>query len=127
MVMDKYTAETLIQVVSILSYIFSAALLIIALATFFGNKLIVSFVPELGKTLVGSLLFSAIFLVFVLAVFQFIVSIGIWKHQNWARVAQIVIAVFAVFNFPVGTIIGGCVIYLLAFDKTVTLLFRYHK
>lgn len=125
--MDKYTAETLIQVISILGYIFSVVLLIIALATFFGNKLLVSFVPELGRSLVGSLLFSAVFLAALLAVFQFVVSIGIWKHENWARVAQIVIAVFAVFDFPVGTIIGGCIIYLLAFDKITTSLFRYNK
>lgn len=128
MALDKYTAETLIQVISILGYILSAFLFIAGVATLYGNKFIVSFVPELGKNLVGNLLFFVVMLIIVLSIFQFIVSKGISKHKNWARIAQIVISVFAVFvHFPVGTILGGCIIYLLAFDRTITSLFRYSK
>ncbi len=123
--MDRQTAETLIQVIAILGYIFSVVLFFIGVTTFFGNRFIASFVPELGRTLIGNILYVVVLLILGLAVFQFLVSKDIWQHKNWARTAQIVVSVFvAILNFPVGTILSACIIYVLAFDKTSTTLFK---
>jgi len=42
-----------------------------------------------------------------------IVGIGLWSLKAWARIAAIILAAFRLFNFPVGTVIGGLTIWYL--------------
>lgn len=52
---------------------------------------------------------------FVLAIgaLNLVVGIGIWNLRQWARIAAIILAAFRLFNFPLGTAIGGLTIWYL--------------
>ena len=64
----------------------------------------------------GFLTVGAMFLV-LLAVVNVVVGWGLLRMQNWARWAAIVLSVFRLPNFPIGTVIGGLIIYYLVQDK----------
>jgi len=57
-------------------------------------------------TIIGALLmtFTLLFLV---------VGYGLWIRRQWARVAAIVLAILALFAFPIGTFIGALIIWYL--------------
>ncbi len=62
---------------------------------------------------VASLFGSAIF--FVLAAANVAAAWGLWEQREWGRVLTIVLSVIRLLNFPLGTVIGGLIIwYLLA-------------
>ena len=41
------------------------------------------------------------------------VGYGLLKLQSWARIAAIILAILALCSFPIGTIIGGIVLYFM--------------
>ena len=65
----------------------------------------------LGIVSVIALAGGAIFL--VLAAANFAAGWGLWQRREWGRLTAIVLAVLRLFNFPVGTIIGGLIIWFL--------------
>lgn len=48
-----------------------------------------------------------------LSVFYLFVGAGVKSHKPWAKVAAVVLSVLALFNFPVGTLIGIAILYYL--------------
>jgi hypothetical protein len=53
----------------------------------------------------------------ILALFYFIIGIGLLKGQNWARVVAIIFAIIGLINVPIGTIISIIIlIYLFKAD-----------
>ena len=52
------------------------------------------------------------------------VGFQLTKLAGWARIAAIVLGVLALCGFPIGTIVGGIIIYFLAFDKDTVAAFR---
>lgn len=52
----------------------------------------------------------------VLAVPGLIAGIGLVMRQNWARYLGLIIGVFSLVNFPIGTVIGGYTIFVLLQD-----------
>jgi hypothetical protein len=48
-------------------------------------------------------------------------GIGVLKRKNWARYLVLVLAVFGLLNFPVGTAIGAYTIWVLVSKRTVPL------
>jgi hypothetical protein len=53
----------------------------------------------------------------IIALFYFIVGIGLLKGQNWARVVAIILAIIGLINIPLGTIISIIIlIYLFKAD-----------
>jgi len=63
-------------------------------------------------TIIGALLmtFTLLFL---------IVGYGLWTRRQWARIAAIVLAVLALFAFPIGTFIGALIIWYLVKPEVV--------
>ncbi len=51
------------------------------------------------------------------------VGYGLLKMQGWARIAAIVLAILSLCSFPIGTILGGVVLYFM-FQQETTQAFR---
>ena len=49
----------------------------------------------------------------IITVLQFSVGKAVREHKNWGRKVGIVIAVFQLLGFPIGTIIGGYILWCL--------------
>jgi hypothetical protein len=49
----------------------------------------------------------------LLAAANFAAGWGLWKQREWGRITAIVLAAIRLLNFPIGTIIGGLIIYFL--------------
>jgi thiol:disulfide interchange protein len=50
---------------------------------------------------------------FLLAAANFAAGWGLWQRREWGRLTAIVLSVIRLINFPVGTIIGGLIIWFL--------------
>ena len=59
----------------------------------------------------GLVFFGLVFLA------NLIVGLGLWQMKGWARIAALVMAIFRLPNFPVGTLIGGLTIWYLLQEK----------
>ena len=46
------------------------------------------------------------------------VGYGLLTLQSWSRIAAIILAIIALCNFPLGTIIGAIVLYFMFQDET---------
>jgi|YNPNPStandDraft_1061719.scaffolds.fasta_scaffold24655_2 hypothetical protein len=86
----------------------------------------VSFLPDLAHTprLIlrffawGSWVLAAIF-----SLPQIITGLGLLRRQEWARILGIILSVFALFRFPLGTALGIFSLYVLT-QRETTSLFR---
>lgn len=58
----------------------------------------------------------------VISIPGLIAGIGLLRHQAWARVLAIIIAVVSLFNFPIGTIIGIYALWVLTNEETSQIL-----
>ena len=72
--------------------------------------------PVLGT--IGSLV--GIFLL-ILSIPGIVAGIGLLKYLNWARYLALLLAVFDLFNFPIGTAFGIYTFWALVQDETVAL------
>lgn len=64
-----------------------------------------------GEELIGivfALCFTLLFTVLYAAV-----GYGLLKLQSWARIAAIVLGILSLCSFPIGTILGGVVLYFM--------------
>ncbi|MCX7707589.1 MAG: hypothetical protein N2204_06245 [Anaerolineae bacterium] len=50
---------------------------------------------------------------FLITVANWIVGWGLWQGREWARVSAIALAILRLFNVPLGTLIGGLIIWYL--------------
>jgi len=120
--MDKNTAQTVVKVLAVLYWIGAGLSALGALMSLFGSGL-----GMMGGGVFGGLfgaLMSIIGIVMLaLAVLYAFVGYGLWMHKNWARIVALVLAVIGLLGFPIGTIVGAVIIYLLGFDKEVKDLF----
>ena len=53
-----------------------------------------------------------------LAVASLVVGLGLLAHKSWARYVSILLSLFALVNWPVGTILGGYSLWALFHDDT---------
>lgn len=69
---------------------------------------------------------SAVSLVFFGLIFlaNLIVGLGLWQLKGWARLAAMALAIFRLFSVPVGTIIGGLIIWYLLQENVAALFER---
>ena len=66
----------------------------------------------------------AVFVTLLLAIFsvpEIIGGIGVLKYKNWARYLTLIIAVFNLFNVPIGTIVGFYTFWVLMQDEAESL------
>jgi hypothetical protein len=77
--------------------------------------------PEDAVAIVGiTLAISSLF--FVIGIPSLIAGIGLLKQKAWARTLAIVVAILALFSFPVGTIVGIYTLWVLTRQETGQLL-----
>lgn len=69
-------------------------------------------------TAVIGLFVGGLFLVISAA--NWIVGWGLWRQRDWARVSAIGLAVLRLLNIPLGTIIGGLIIWYLLREDVKT-------
>lgn len=71
--------------------------------------------PDAGSataiTAVMGLLAGGLF--FVVSAANWIVGWGLWRQREWARVTAIGLAILRLINIPLGTVIGGLIIWHL--------------
>ena len=56
------------------------------------------------------------------AIPSIIAGIGLLQHKSWARILTLILAVFALFNFPIGTLIAIYTFWVLLQPETEQLL-----
>jgi len=52
-------------------------------------------------------------LLLLITVANWVVGWGLWQGREWARVAALALAILRLFNVPLGTLIGGLIIWYL--------------
>ena len=100
---EHITHETSVRSIGTLYYIGGFILLGIAASFFFGRT------TEVG----GALLTVIEIFYVVLGALSIVVGRGIRQLKPWARVTTIVLSIVGLIGFPVGTLINGCILYLL--------------
>ncbi len=58
----------------------------------------------------------------VLSLPTMVAGIGLLQHKSWARVLTIILAVFALFNFPIGTLIAIYTFWVLTNEEAGRIL-----
>jgi hypothetical protein len=99
--------ETHVKVIGWLHIVLSALLLVVAGFVFlavFGGGLISGDRTAFVVTLLVSVCVSG--LLFVLAVPGLFAGVGLLQFKPWARILALVLAVFNLLNFPLGTLLG---------------------
>lgn len=73
--------------------------------------------------------FSTLFLGIVLlaVVPSIIAGYGLLKKYNWARILTIILSVIALFEFPLGTILGAYGLYVLLHGESSLIFSRYEE
>ena len=62
----------------------------------------------------GTLTFLIVMIVlFGISVFQLVLGKAIKEHKEWGRTAGIILAIIQLFGFPIGTLIGGYILWCL--------------
>ncbi len=122
--MDTKSAETVVKIFAILSWIGAVFAVLGGLGMLLGG----SFLSSLGGGLFGGVLGGLVvvmgIIMLVIGVLEAFVGFGLWQHKNWARITVIVLGALSLISFPLGTIIGILEIYFFGFDKTVKGLFK---
>jgi hypothetical protein len=72
--------------------------------------LLFALVPAMGATGDG---FGFLGAVFGIGIGGLAAGLGLLRLKNWARILAIVLAIFSLLAFPIGTIIGGLIIWYL--------------
>lgn len=60
-------------------------------------------------------------LLLIAAICAIVFGVGLYKFRNWGRIGSMVIGGFSLLSFPLGTIFGGVMIYLLTRQENVGL------
>jgi len=115
--------ETHVKVVAVLHLIFSGMLLLVGLMVVIlmvsgglisGDKTVIAITSGLG------LFFAMLFI--VLSIPAIIGAIGTLKFRNWGRILLIIVGIFNLPGFPVGTALGAYTLWVL-FQKETESLF----
>ena len=84
-------------------------------AVFFGLQLSEGATDE-GSAFIG--LSVGLCLTLLFAVLNGVTGYGLLKLQSWARIAAIVLAILSLCSFPIGTILGGIILYFMFQQET---------
>ena len=75
--------------------------------------------PPLPAELINSVLWTTFFFLAAVILWLYSTYRALLLGKSWGRVSAIVIAVFSLLNFPIGTVLG-VIILIGAFDRDVT-------
>ena len=114
--------RTHIKVVAMINILFSALGIVGAIAVLFGGLFGGAFSGSLTAFIVAGVT-STIVAAFIAVVsaLGLIASFGLLAHKPWARIVLIVVSVFHLFRFPIGTIFGAYSLWVLLNAETKTI------
>jgi len=133
--MEESTAVTVVKVFAVLNWIGSAFAILAGLGMAVLGPAMFSFMATSGDAvgtgmmgIIGGFPMVAGIVLLALGVVGIFVGLGLWRHQNWARIVTLIFAVLLLLslfsgNF-LGAIIGAIQVWLFGFDKTVIGLFK---
>lgn len=109
-----------INTIAILHVGLSIISLIIALLIFTVFKVIMGFVDDQGANIILSIIANVLAVIFIiLSLPGILAGIGLYRRQEWARIVILVLSVFHLVNFPIGTAIGIYSIWALVQPEVV--------
>ena len=101
-------------------YILGAVFMIpIGLVIMFGSLQIAD--PQAPNGPPAALMIGIGFFYLLIGIVQLVTAIGLYRLRQWARITSIVLNVFGLLGFPVGTLICGYFLYLLLSQKGQTI------
>lgn len=118
----------LITAISIIDYIYGILLIIVAVFLFAGGAVLSTSrafsnaLPLAGMA--GGALVAATVFMLILGIIYIILGKAIKKFKLWAKVVQIILAIIGLFSFPIGTIIGIFMLWVLLIKKETKNLFH---
>jgi hypothetical protein len=125
---DTMSRDDGIKLIAIYHFITAGLCLLGALSTLF--ILIVPVAMSYAPPRDFAALVVIVGLMFVLlaglALLYVITGVALWRRKEWARWATIVLAVLGLFNFPIGTVIGGLILWFLLREDVVA-AFRHEE
>ena len=74
---------------------------------------IVGIVEETDALIATFILGIIATVVLLLSILYLTVGFGLWKERSWGRIAAIALSVIGLFFVPIGTVVGGVVIWYL--------------
>lgn len=114
--------RTHIKVIAIVNIVLSALGLLSVAGVLLGGLLGSVGSGSIGGFL-GGLLGTAIATIIggAVAVFGLIAGFGLLNHKGWARIVAIVVSIFRLFAFPIGTVFGAYSLWVLFNAETKTI------
>jgi hypothetical protein len=114
--------EQHIKIVALLHIILGGIFVAIAVAIFvFGAGAAVLSAPGTDEALAGTTCFGIVaFLIALMSLPSIIAGIGLQRRRKWARILTIILSVINLFNFPVGTALGGYSLWVLLNDQSTS-------
>jgi uncharacterized membrane protein (DUF2068 family) len=114
-----------VTILAILAFIGAGMLLLAALALFVSGTILARFanVQQVGMVAgVAGTILAVMCLGF--AVLEFVIGLGLWKLQNWARILTIVLICLALLSTAFGVLIGlthmfGMFFFMLFFRRII--------
>jgi hypothetical protein len=67
----------------------------------------------LATAIVSTVMVVASGWIFLVGVANAVIGWGLWKQHEWGRIGAIVLAVFRLLSFPIGTLIGALILWYL--------------
>jgi hypothetical protein len=67
----------------------------------------------LATAIVSTVMVIASGWIFLVGLANAVIGWGLWRQQEWGRIGTLVLAGFRLFNIPLGTVIGGLIIWYL--------------
>ncbi|MFH1592671.1 MAG: hypothetical protein ABIB47_04880 [Candidatus Woesearchaeota archaeon] len=121
----------IIKAVSTIDYVYGALLIVGALLLFLGGTLLASLgilskiLPSgiVGEITGGALILGAVIML-VLGIVYVYLGKAILQYKKWAQVVQIILAILGLFSFPIGTVIGVFMLWVLLINKDTRKLFK---
>jgi uncharacterized membrane protein (DUF2068 family) len=133
--MDSQTAENIVRIIAVIGFIEAVLDLIVGVILLLGGTLLTKSFPELEKSTLffinGNLFMIIGIAVLAFALLTFIIALGLWHRQNWARVLAVIFAIIGFFSgfvtLPKGVIgiaINGGIFYFLAINRDISYVFK---
>ena len=126
---NRFKANRIIKAISIIDYVYGILLIIFGLLFFLGGTLFTSIIdlsmfmpPIMGAMVGGIFIFAA--LIVALGAFYLFMGKSISEFKLWAKIVQIILAVLWLFSFPMGTVIGAFILWVLLINKGTKGLFK---
>jgi hypothetical protein len=111
-----------INIVAALQIGLSIFNLLIALIIFCVLKLVGGFFDNAQGSMALSLISNIIVAVFLLiSIPGILAGLGLYKRKEWARIVTIILSIFELFSFPVGTAIAIFSIWAMIQPETIAL------